>query len=121
MGQLPDVRRAVKAHAVRVGIAPASVTDQRRSSARAVSAGRPIEKRSDLMSHPFPLVVEASYRRSEALRHAQQERLASVASSQSRAGHARFGRDAALVTGVVARATSLHAIWSKIALSRATV
>lgn len=71
------------------------------------------------MSHPFPLVVEASYRHSEALRHARQERLASVAMSRPVAGQARFGREAALVAGLIARVTSLRARYSRIVVSRA--
>ena len=73
------------------------------------------------MSHPFPLVVEMSYRQSEALRRAQQERLANMAGSQPEAGPVRFGRQVAHVAGAIDRFTSLRVRWSKIAPSRAAV
>ncbi len=73
------------------------------------------------MSHPFPLVVEMSYRQSKALRRAQQERLANAATSRPDAGPVRFGRQIALVAGAIDRFMSLRVRWSKIAPSRAAV
>jgi hypothetical protein len=71
------------------------------------------------MSHPFPLMVEASYQRSEAMRRARQERLANMVMSQPATGHSRFGREAARVAGVFAHVTSPRTLWCKIVLSRA--
>ena len=73
------------------------------------------------MSHPFSLMVETSYRRSEALRGAQQERLATMATARPVAGPVRFGRQVAYVAGAIDRVTSLRARWNKVAPSQAAV
>ena len=45
------------------------------------------------MSHPFPLEVEVTHRRSEAMRGARQERLAQMATPRDIAGDRRVGRE----------------------------
>ncbi len=75
----------------------------------------------DLMSPPFPLVVEVNYRQAEALRRTQQQRLATMATSRPEGGPVRFGRQVAHAAGAIDRVTSLRVGWSKLAPSRAAV
>ena len=75
MGEFADVLRIAEAHPVCVRQTTTDTMERSRTTLR------PIEQRSNPMSHPFPLEVEASHRRLEAMRGARQDRLAQVATT----------------------------------------
>jgi hypothetical protein len=121
MGEFADVPRIAEAHPVCVR---QTMTD---TMERSRTILRPIEQRSNPMSHPFPLEVEASHRRFEAMRGARQDRLAQVATTSAITGRRRIGLDGVatvagpLRAGATDLVRSLRVFRARVAHSRGAV